>query len=137
MRRGLVGALGLILLMSCGGDSVSPTNPNNVSLAGTYTLRTINSSGLPYAIQSSGTTVQITGDQVTVADGGSFSETTSYKVVATGASQVGSSTGTWARAGSTITFTFLTGGSGVITGSGDGTNLTLVLGALGTWVYTK
>ena len=133
MRSGMSLILCLVLAGACGGGT--STSPNNVNLAGTYTLRSVNGANLPYAIQAQGVSLQVTGDQFVIADGGTFSETTTYKVVSTGATQVGSSTGTWARAGSTIAFSFADGGSQ--TGTCDGKNLTIDFGTFGTWRYSK
>jgi hypothetical protein len=68
MRR-FVALLAFAALAAC-GDSTSPD-----SVTGTYTLRTVNGSPLPYPVlQSSADTIEITSDMISLNDGGKFAE---------------------------------------------------------------
>lgn len=128
IMRHLLAGFVLVASLACGGDS--STNPANASIAGTYRLSTVNGSALPYTLQSGLTKVVITSDVLTVADGGTWSETTSATVTVNGqtSSQVVPDGGTWTRSGSSVTFNSTTthGATGTFTRSGfnlsDGTN---------------
>ena len=70
MRRVVI--LGLALsLMACGNDATAPS----VSLNGSYSLRTINGSSLPYTFSGGLTLVS---DQLTLNPDGSYSDFTQY-----------------------------------------------------------
>ena len=120
MRRFLAAVSLLTLFTACGGDgSTGPT----VSVAGTYTLRTVNASPLPYTVTQSGPyRYEITSDAYTLTDGGTWSEirtdrTTSNGVVTTSTS---SDAGTYSRNGTAITL--VSPNSGAVSGSvTDGT----------------
>src|SRR5438552_6794929 len=92
---------------ACGGDS--GTGPVAVSIAGTYALKAVNSSPLPYTVPDDGTgTVEILADMYTLSDDGKYTGTTQFRLTAPGEpSSVFSldSHGTYAVAGSTITLT--------------------------------
>jgi hypothetical protein len=111
----LVGALA-----GCGSDS--PTSPASASIAGTYRMRTINGSPLPFTIQSGTTVVVITGDVITVADGGTWSEQGAFTRTSGGqtTNQVISDGGTWARVGANVALysNSTNGYAGSFTGSG-------------------
>jgi len=87
-------------LMACGNEnnSVEPT----VSLAGTYTLRTINGSGLPFTF-SDGTTV--TSDVISIFDDGTFSES-----IQISDGEVFVDQGTYSSNNGSITFNDITAG---------------------------
>lgn len=115
--------LSLALLAACGGDSA--TSPTSQSLAGTYTMRTVNGSPLPFVVQSGTTKITITADVMTVADGGTWSETGAFTLTVNGSStsQVISDGGTFVRAGATVSF--LNGNQTAYTGSFTGSGFTL------------
>lgn len=90
----------LCALLGC-GDPVGPES----SFIGSYTLQTINGSALPYVVAQSGqNTVAVTADQIVVADGGSWSEVITYRLVENGQTrnETVSDGGTWVRTGSTL-----------------------------------
>ena len=99
MKRMMV-ALLAFGLMACGNEnnSVEPT----VSLAGTYTLRTINGSGLPFTF-SDGTTV--TSDVISIFDDGTFSES-----IQISDGEVFVDQGTYSSNNGSITFNDITAG---------------------------
>jgi hypothetical protein len=123
LRRAKVGFLVLVMgaVTACGGDSVTSTT-GSASLAGTYTLRTINGTALPFVLQSGTNSITVTADAITVADGGTWSESGAYRQTINGqtTSQVISDGGTWTRAGASVAFSSraTTGYSGTFTGSG-------------------
>jgi len=75
--RKLLLSLVLATAVACGGDSTSPIN---ASIAGTYKLQTINGSALPYTILQFGSDkIEFLDDQVTVNDGGTYTESRSRR----------------------------------------------------------
>jgi hypothetical protein len=120
--RKLIALVAIFATAACSSDS--PTNPNSASIAGTYALTAINGSPLPFTLQSGTTTVVLLTDVITVADGGTWSETGTYRVTQNGSTsnQAFADGGTWTRAGSGVSFysTSLaaTSYSGTFTGSG-------------------
>ncbi|HEY9461721.1 MAG TPA: hypothetical protein VIR54_01465, partial [Vicinamibacterales bacterium] len=103
MRRLFLGVL-CIALAACGSDKT--TGPDsNLSFAGTYSLRTINGSNLPYVFLQSGQTSAImTDDAITIADGGTWSEQGTLRITTNGqtSNQVYSDNGTWLRSGNSL-----------------------------------
>ena len=123
--RKLVAALFLATFVACGGDSITDAT---ASIAGTYTLQTVNGSPLPFTVFTSGTTkIEITDDVVTITDAGTYSEsghtrTTNGSQVTT---QVVSEVGSYTRNGTAITFRSNDGLS-VSTGAISGSSITIV-----------
>ena len=134
MRR-LITALALAAVAACGGDNA--TNPASGSIAGTYTLRTVNGSQLPFTVQSGTNSVTLTGDVITIADGGSWSETFAYTQTINGTTtnQTGTDGGSWSRAGTSVSLDS-DGGYNAYTGTFTGNSLNLTDGTL-TQVFTK
>lgn len=124
MRRLLTALSLLALVTACGGDS--STDPISASVAGTYTLRTVNGSPMPYTVQQSGPfKYEITDDAYTLSDGGAWTEvwrdrTTSNGVVTTSEN---TDAGTYTRNGTAITLT--SPNSGAVSGSVNGGTLSL------------
>ena len=126
MRQKLTRALALcaaaISLVACGGDS--PTSPASASIAGTYQLKTVNGSPLPFTYQSGLDKIVVTSDVITVADGGTWTETGHFTLTYNGqtSDQVISDVGTWTRAGTEVSFYSTRQGevsySGTFTGGG-------------------
>jgi hypothetical protein len=120
--RKLIALLAFVAAAGCGSDS--PTNPASASISGTFSLHTINGSALPYTFQSGTTSVTITSDVITVADGGTWSEVGNFTVTQNGAStpQTFSDGGSWTRAGTSVSFFSTaqnaTSYAGTFTGSG-------------------
>ena len=126
MRQKLMRALALcaatIYVGACGGDS--PTSPASASIAGTYQLKTVNGSPLPFTYQSGLNKFVVTSDAITVADGGTWTETGHFTMTYNGQTtdQVVSDGGTWTRAGTAVSFYSAQQGtvsySGTFTGNG-------------------
>ena len=93
-----------LALAACGGDP--PASPNSASIAGTYQLKTVNGSGLPFTYQSGLNKIVVTNDVLTVADGGTWTETGQFTLTFNGqtTNQVISDHGTWTRAGTVVSF---------------------------------
>ena len=132
MRR-FVALLAFAALAACGGDS--STSPGVVT--GTYNLRTVNGSPLPYTvIQIGADKIEITGDVIILNEGGTFTETTSQRTTENGV--VTTSTiddaGTYTLTGTAITLTSQESGS--ISGAVSGGTMTLTLEGLAA-VYSK
>ena len=111
MRR-LFAALAFATLAACGSDS--STNPNNTVVEGTYSLKTVNGQVLPFTIQGNGITVVLTSDVLTIAQGGSWTETIAYKQTVSGGAttnEVDADAGSWTRIGNTVTFTSTANGT--------------------------
>ena len=121
--RKFVAAIFLAAFVACGGDS--STNPS-ASIAGTYTLRTVNGSALPFTVYSDVTTkIEVTDDAITLNDGGTFTESGHTRTTTNGRVTTESivDAGTYVRNGTAIT---LKGADGTPTpGSLNGSSLTL------------
>ena len=120
---------------ACGMDGSPLVGP--ASVAGTYTLRTINGSPLPYALfQAGDDKYEITAGAITLAEGGTWSQSSAERMTE-GSSVVTSTstvTGTYSRTGTVITL--VSPAAAPVTGSLDSGTLTLTQdGYLA--VYTK
>jgi hypothetical protein len=102
---------GLALILTACGGSDSPTTPiiTNASLAGTYTLKTVNGSPLPAVIQA-GTAevskIEILSDVVTLTVDGKWNGVEQFRLT-TGATvemQTVNSSGTYTVSGTNVTF---------------------------------
>ena len=102
MRRLLV-VFSLLTLAACSVDSA--TNPSASNIAGSYQLRSVNGRSLPYSFGAS----TLRSDNLTVADGGSWSETLVFST-ATGTQTTGYA-GTWSYFGNSVTLTRAQGGT--------------------------
>ena len=81
MRRLL--PLVMSLAIACGSDS--PSQPTSASVAGTWSLQTVNGTALPYLITQSGTTkVELVSDVVTAVATGSYTEITQIRTTVDG-----------------------------------------------------
>jgi hypothetical protein len=120
--RAIALCVATISLVACGGDS--PTSPASASIAGTYQLKTINGSALPFTYQSGLNKIVITSDVITVAEGGTWTETGHFTLSYNGQTtdQVIADGGTWTRAGTDVSFYSVQQGevsySGTFTGGG-------------------
>jgi len=93
MRRFVV-LLAIATLAACGGDS--STSPGVVT--GSYSLRTINGSPLPYTlIQIGADKIEITADVIILNEGGTFTETTSERTTENGVVTTERWWGRWKR----------------------------------------
>lgn len=125
----------LALTASCGDNN--STNPATASVAGTYTLRTINGTALPFTLFGSGANkVEITSDVVVLNEGGTWTETGNVRTTTNGQATNESSTdsGTYTRNGTAITLT--SAASGSLSGTVSNGTLTLTDQGLSA-VYTR
>jgi hypothetical protein len=122
----LVAVLAATTVAACGGDSA--TSPTATNFAGTYTLRTVNGSNLPYVLLQNDTkTVTIMDDHITIADGGTWSEDGTLRVVTNGVTTtlVSSDDGTWVRSGNSIVLHSTTANLTAYSGTFTDTSLSL------------
>ncbi|MCY7380907.1 MAG: hypothetical protein LH467_16425 [Gemmatimonadaceae bacterium] len=126
--------LPLFALLACGGDgSTSP----GASIAGAYSLTTVNGAPLPFVAQQAGTyKYEITADTYTLADGATWTEVRADRTTSNGAitTSTKSDAGTWSRNGTSITLT--SPANGAVSGTVSGNTLTLS-SAGNTMVFTK
>src|SRR4051812_24539750 len=107
----LVLALGLA---ACANDSTAPST----SVDGTYNLRTVNGTTLPYTFSNG---LQLVSEQVIMTQDGSFTDRSQYSN-----GQTSVDTGFWTSLNGSITFTDNTAGV-TYSGSVSGTVLTVIL----------
>jgi hypothetical protein len=126
MRR-LLAIVLAATLTACGGDSTSPAP----SIAGTWSLKTINGAALPFVIVASGTDKQeLVSDVFTVtandASSGAFTQLTTVRFTQNGqvTTQTFPDAGTYTLNGTAVTFRFNSDGS-VGTGSWSGNTITV------------
>ena len=126
----------LLALVACGGDN-DPTSPGN-SLAGTWSLQSINGTALPYVVLQSGANkIELTADILTVSSGGSFTQTSTIKTTVNGqvTTESVSDAGSYTVNGNAVSFVFnsdATTGTGVLSGN------SLSVGAEGAaFIYRK
>jgi hypothetical protein len=119
MRRLLVMtyAFAAVLLAGCGSDS--PTAPTQASMAGTWSLSTVNGSPLPFVFQAD-PKIELLSDVLTVVSDGSFSEILQarYTQGTTVTTQTYNDGGTFSLNGTAATFRFNDGSTGTATVSG-------------------
>lgn len=135
MRRSLA-SLALVVLVACGDGST--TAPTNDSVAGTWSLQSINGTGLPYIILQTGADkVEIVSDVVVAAASGSFTQTTTVRTTVSGqaTTQSQGDGGTWSLNGTAVTFQF-TGDGSTGTGSISGNTMTVAESGFA-FVYRK
>lgn len=103
MIRRLVALLALVTLGACGSDSGTGVSSTNIE--GTYSLRTVNGSPLPYTVQSGNNGVTLTSDVITIAGNGTWTEAILYRQTVNGVTTNGTEAdgGTWMRAGNDVT----------------------------------
>ena len=113
MRRLFLLALP-IALTACGSDNTT-TGITLASLAGTWSLQTVNGAALPFTISTAnGMTVQLLSDTVTVAANGAFTSSEAVKTTVNGQSTTTTlpSTGTISLSGTLVSVAFTGSGSG-------------------------
>lgn len=120
--RKVIALLAFVAAAGCGSERT--TQPALASLGGTFTLRNINGSPLPYTFQNGTATYTVTNDVITVSDAGTWSEAGSYQLTQNGTTTTQNFTdgGPWTRSGATVSFfsTYLGANAywGTFTGSG-------------------
>lgn len=114
------------------------TGPTKASVAGTWTLQSINGVTLPVVIDQSLTSkLEITGDVLTVSSSGSFTQATSFRLTQNNVVQTQTipDAGSYVLSGSTVTFQFQSDGS-TGTGTLNGNTMTVTAGG-STYIYMK
>jgi hypothetical protein len=102
---------------------LTPARHTCASIAGTYHLVSINGNALPFTAQAGTTTIIVTSDVLTVADGGTWTESGAYAQTINGvtSNQVVTDGGAWSRLSATVSFADankVIAYAGQITGSG-------------------
>lgn len=126
--------LPFLALLACGGDG--STGPG-ASIAGAYSLTTVNGAPLPFVVTQAGTyKYEITADTYTLADGATFTEVRADRTTSNGAVTTSTKTdaGSWSRNGTSITLT--SPANGAVSGTVSGNMLTLS-SAGNTLIFTK
>lgn len=103
----------LLLAIACGGDAVTGP-PTLASVAGRYSLKTVNGAPLPFLIGQSGTSKsEVLADVLALSANGTFLQTSTIRNTVDGVATTSSSTepGTFTLAGATATFVFDVDGS--------------------------
>jgi len=135
MRRGLL-AFVLASALACGGGELEPTNPQVVSIVGTWSATTLNGLALPApgAVSPEIPSATITASVLTISDGHTrWSRTVTYAV--DGASQTRTDGGTMIRDGHG--FVLSVGQYGGPGGLIRDANTLDVLDLPNQWVYTR
>jgi hypothetical protein len=133
----LVALLAFATLASCGPDAAAPTTPVPQSIAGVWTLQTVNGAPLPFTITQVGANkTEAVSDQLTVT-ATRFTEVTQLRTTINGQVTLGSETdtGTYVVSGSNVTFRFDSDGSAGVGTIGIAT-LTIVQAGI-TLVYAR
>lgn len=134
MRR-LIALFAFLAVAACGGDSA--TNSLSSSIAGTYTLRSVNGAVLPYVEVVDNFKLELLSQTLTLTEGGSFNtQGTIRTTVNTQVSTTNfSDTGTYTRSGNALTLR-TTSDSSTVTGTIAGGSLTVLADRL-TYVFQK
>ena len=120
-----VAMLSVLALTACSDSS----GPGENNIAGTYTLRTVNGSNVPFVIAQIGTTykLEILSGSVVISSNGTYTETASLRETngTTVTTEQENSNGTWTRVNNAITFRDAVDQTTVTASAGDN-SLTLV-----------
>ena len=124
------------MLLACGDDSA--TAPTTDSVAGTWSLQSINGTALPYVVfQIGADKVELVSDVVVAVASGTFTQTTVVRTTASGqvTTESQADAGTWSLNGTAVTFQF--NGDGTTgTGSISGNSMTIAESGFA-FVYRK
>lgn len=132
--RKLFAVLALALAAACGSDSATNVQ---ASIAGTYSLRTINGTPMPFILAQTGANkTEVTDDAITLNNGGTWTESGHYRTTTNGVATTSSvvDAGTYTLNGTAITLT--SANTGVASGTVSGSTLTVVDQGLSA-VYSK
>ena len=135
MRRLLSLALALAIV-GCGSDSSS--EPTTASVAGTWSLQSVNGGALPFILSASNPKIELLSNVVNVSANGTWTSTTQTRTtIGTQAPTTASSTqsGTYTLSGSAVSIRS-TDGSTVQAGTVSGNTLTLAQTGL-VFIYQK
>ena len=129
-------SLALVVLVACGDDST--TAPTTDSVAGTWSLQSINGTALPYVVfQIGADKVELVSDVVVAVASGAFTQTTVVRTTSSGqvTTESQADAGTWSLNGTAVTFQF--NGDGT-TGTGSISGNTMTIAESGfAFVYRK
>lgn len=134
-RPALVAALLLLVEAACGGDE--PTGPDEDSITGSYTLRTINGQNLPYTTLSAGVNkAEVLSSSLSLNTDGTYREERSMRRTHAGVAMTEPETkfGTYTSTGSVVTFKATTGAQ--VSATRGGGSITFVEEGL-TFVYAR
>jgi hypothetical protein len=123
--RKLVALIAFVAAAGCGSDKA--TNAVSGSIAGTYSVKSVDGNPMPYTVQSGSSSATLTSDVLTVADDGTWNETYAFTMTVNGTTtnqSVGDG-GTWTRSGSAVSFYSNLNAATVYTGSITGGGFTL------------
>ena len=102
-----------LVLAACGGNGDGATEPEIVSVAGVYPLRSYNGAALPLVIGQNATqgTLELTSGHVTLKGDGTFAEGITFRITPPGTGTVATvdslgSTGRYTSTVSQVVFTF-------------------------------
>lgn len=129
MRR-LFAVLALATAVACGESS--GTDPGSATIAGTYSLTTVNGKPLPFVYQEGNVTATLTADVITLSTTNTWTETYAYTIG--GLPQTGSGEGTVRRTGNSLTL--MLGSLQVYHGTIEGNSLSLT-DDFAAYVFTK
>jgi len=104
--RQLIALAALVATAACSSDT-STTEPLVGSLAGSYSLRTLNGTTLPFTLVSHDTTVQLDTDVILMTDGGEWNEVVNYRQTVGTTATTNESfmlSGVWTRSGNNVSF---------------------------------
>jgi lipocalin-like protein len=135
MRRLVCFAL-VFAALACGGDDT--TTPTQASVAGTWTLQTINGSPLPFTLATSPAKIELLSSVVNVTANGTWTSTTTNRTTFNGQATTTTSTdaGTYTLSGNNVAILSNTAGSTAQAGAVNGNTLTLSQQGF-VFVYTK
>jgi hypothetical protein len=130
MQRLLLG-FALMFSVACLGDGMTGSS----SVTGSYTLRTINGSNLPYTVV--GTGMEIVDETITLYEGFTYIKSGHTRTTTNGqvTTQTTNDSGTYGLQGTSITFNSNAGGQGTLALI-DGNKLTIVKAGI-TSVFRK
>lgn len=131
----------LATLAACSDNTLTGTD----SAGGSYSLQTVNGTGLPYSYLAGGTTVTIQNDTYALSTNGSYSESINETLSNGGSSTPASDAeaGTWYQSGNAIVFSpsYSTQGNttqytGSLSGGGTFSHSSITFSSNGVvWVY--
>ena len=138
MRRlfsSAVVALSASLFVACGSDG-GPTAPTQASLAGTWTLQTVNGIVLPFTVRATNPKAEVLDDRIIILPDGTFTESYNIRVTngTTVTTQPGNTGGTVLLNGPGVVIRYTDGTSG--SGSVSGNNLSFTVATFAQ-VFTK
>jgi len=135
MRR-LLSLAVILAAFACGGDD--STTPTQASVAGTWTLQTINGSPLPFTVATSPAKIEWLSSVVNVSSNGTWTSSLQVRTTVSGQATTATSTdgGTYTLSGNNVAILSNTAGSTAQAGTINGNTLTLAQQGF-VLVYTK